>query len=144
MPNPTHSNEAKAFAQRLKAALQRAGIRPSPTIVANEFNLRYWGRGITTHTARNWLLGVSIPMQDKLRVLAEWLEIDPEALRFGPSAPARMLGEAGPIESRLRHGDVEMIERYLAMPPDAQKTVREVVLGLSLALAAGKPRPPRR
>ncbi|NCA02772.1 MAG: hypothetical protein EBS87_11545, partial [Sphingomonadaceae bacterium] len=49
---PTTS-EAEAFAQRLKKALDSCNVRPSPTIVANEFNLRYWGRSITPHTARN-------------------------------------------------------------------------------------------
>ena len=60
--------ETNAFAERLRLALKGVGIRPSPTLVANEFNLRYWGKSITSHTARNWLLGKSIPMQDKLPV----------------------------------------------------------------------------
>jgi hypothetical protein len=50
--------ENQAFAERLRQALKGIGVRPSPTLVANEFNLRYWGKSITSHTARNWLLGV--------------------------------------------------------------------------------------
>lgn len=139
MSNPSHVQEANDFAQRLRAALQRADVRPSPTIVANEFNLRYWGRSITPHTARNWLLGTSIPTQDKLRVLADWLEVEPEELRFGPSGAARMAREAGPIESRLRQDDLKMIERYLALPAPGQKAVRDVVQALAVALTGGQP-----
>ena len=61
--------ETQAFAERLRRALDAAGVRPSPTVVANEFNLRHWGRSITPHTARNWLLGQAFPTQDKLCLL---------------------------------------------------------------------------
>ena len=32
------------FSVRLRSALQDAGVRPSPTIVANIFNQKYWGK----------------------------------------------------------------------------------------------------
>ena len=79
--------ETNAFSERLRLALQGVGVRPSPTLVANEFNLRYWGKSITSHTARNGLLGKSIPPQDKLRVLADWLHVSPDELRYGTLAP---------------------------------------------------------
>ena len=75
--------ENKGFADRLRLALNGVGIRPSATVLANEFNLRYWGESITITTARNWLLGKSIPMQDKLRVLADWLHVSADELRYG-------------------------------------------------------------
>jgi len=83
MSNASQPIEAAQFADRLRLALKGVGVRPSPTRVANEFNLRYWGKSITPHTARNWLLGKSIPMQDKLRVLAEWLHVSADELRYG-------------------------------------------------------------
>ncbi|MFN5420916.1 MAG: hypothetical protein ACK49Q_09895 [Burkholderiales bacterium] len=49
-------SESQQFADRLRGALESAGVRASPTLVANAFNLRYRGRSITPHTARNWLL----------------------------------------------------------------------------------------
>jgi hypothetical protein len=61
--------EAQKFSQRLRTAMQDSGYKPSATVLANEFNLRYWGNSITAHAARNWLIGVSLPKQDKLRVL---------------------------------------------------------------------------
>jgi transcriptional regulator with XRE-family HTH domain len=134
------TSETEAFAQRLKQALEGSGVRASPTIVANEFNLRYWGRSITPHTARNWLLGKSIPTQDKLRVLADWLQVSPDELRFGQSGGAIRAAEATADPASLSMADREMVSRYLGLDVNDRKTVREVVTALSLA-ASHKSKP---
>lgn len=41
-------------------------------MVASEFKLLFWGRSMTPHRGRNWLMGDSKPKQDKLRAMAEW------------------------------------------------------------------------
>lgn len=127
------TNETEAFAERLRRALDGCGVRQSPTIVANEFNLRYWGRSITPHTARNWLLGKSIPTQDKLRVLADWLQVSPDELRFGRPGGAVKDAEAAADPASLSMADREMVSRYLGLDVHDRKTVREVVTALSLA-----------
>lgn len=106
--------------------------------MASEFNLRYWGRSITPHTARNWLLGVSIPMQDKLKVLADWLQVSPEELRFGLPTPAHRVVEKGLALDALNMQDREMLKRYLALTAEERKTVRDVVTALFVA-AGTKP-----
>jgi transcriptional regulator with XRE-family HTH domain len=126
-------SETEAFATRLKQALEGVGVRISPTVVANEFNLRHWGRSITPHTARNWLLGKAIPTQDKLRVLADWLQVSPDELRFGRSGGAVMAAEASTDPASLGMADREMLSRYLGLDVNDRKTVREVVTALSLA-----------
>jgi hypothetical protein len=132
-------SETEAFAQRLKQALDGCGVRASPTVVANEFNLRHWGRSITPHTARNWLLGKSIPTQDKLRVLADWLQVSPNELRFGRSGGAVKASEATADPASLSMADREMLSRYLELDVNDRKTVREVVTAVSLA-ASQKPK----
>lgn len=127
------TSETEAFAQRLKQALAGSGVRASPTLVANEFNTRYWGRSITPHTARNWLLGKAIPTQDKLRVLADWLQVSPDELRFGHSGAAIQVTDAMSNLEPLNMVDREMVARYLALDVHDRKTVREVVTALSLA-----------
>jgi len=127
------STETEAFAHRLKQALGACAVRSSPTLVANEFNLRYWGRSITTHTARNWLLGKAIPTQDKLRVLADWLQVSPDELRFGRSGGAVMAAEASTDPATLNMADRAMLSRYLGLDVNDRKTAREVVTALSLA-----------
>lgn len=130
--------QTQAFAERLRRALAVVGVRPSPTVVANEFNLRYWGRSITPHTARNWLLGQSLPTQDKLVVLAEWLQVSPDELRFGKTATAQRLSDADPQFERLDMADREMINRYLGLHISDRKTVRDVVAAMAVAAAAKK------
>lgn len=133
------NSEPQAFAERLRRALAGVAIRPSPTLVAHEFNQRYRGRNVTTHTVRNWLLGQAIPTQDKLRVLAEWLQVSPDELRFGSSDPV----VSGLVpELPLDMADHEMVRRYLGLPLDGRKTVRDVVTALSLACSQKGQSPP--
>ena len=132
------STETQAFAIRLRQALESCGVRLSPTVVANEFNLRYWGRSITPHTARNWLLGKAIPTQDKLRVLADWLQVGPDELRFGQAGLTPKVGEGVDADGALSMVDREMLSRYLSLPLHYRKTVRDVVTALVLASQAQK------
>ena len=124
-----YTKEAGKFADRFRAALKDAGIRVSATVVANEFNLRYWGEGISSHAARNWLMGVSIPKQDKLLVLAKWLKISPEGLLFG-TPPPRPADETL-TDGRINLVDQQLISRYFSLQPDQRRVIREVVEGLA-------------
>ncbi len=77
-------NEKLAFSQRLKQTLSNYDwAKISPTWLAREFNLRYNGKSISVQTANNWLLGTAIPSQDKLSILAIWLNVSNQWLRFG-------------------------------------------------------------
>ncbi len=129
----TLPTETQLFAARLRQSLEDSGVRTSPTVVANEFNLRYWGRSITPHTARNWLLGKAIPTQDKLRVLAEWLQVSPDELRFGPNTSTHEVSERSVSDNTLNMVDKELLARYMALPMADKKTVRDVVTALTLA-----------
>jgi transcriptional regulator with XRE-family HTH domain len=125
--------ENEAFSERLRMALKGVGVRPSATILANEFNLRYWGASITINTARNWLLGKSIPMQDKLRVLADWLHVSADELRFGTQVPALKMQDGVADTLSLAMQDRDMLARYLALPLEDRKTVCDVVAALSVS-----------
>ena len=69
------------FATRLEEALKAKAIRKSPTVLANFFNSNFDGRSVTPHATRNWLLGKSLPTQDKLVLLAKLLGTSAEHLR---------------------------------------------------------------
>ena len=69
-------NEKEAFSKRLKQQLAKKGwVTNSPTWLAKEFNIRYSGQSVSIQTASNWLAGTAIPSQDKLQILAAWLDI---------------------------------------------------------------------
>lgn len=77
-------DEKAAFSRRLLDALNQAGINViSPTLVAREFNKRYRDKPVTTQAVRKWITGESIPAQEKIRVLAKWLDVSAQWLRFG-------------------------------------------------------------
>ncbi|MEC5217273.1 transcriptional regulator with XRE-family HTH domain [Actimicrobium sp. GrIS 1.19] len=76
-------SQQQNFSSRLKESLHRAGYpSDSPTRLAREFNVRFDGRPVTAHAARKWLQGESIPTQERLRALADWLGVSAEWLRF--------------------------------------------------------------
>jgi transcriptional regulator with XRE-family HTH domain len=80
------TNERESFSERLQQALKNAHYSPdSPTRLAREFNIRFEGRPITVHAARKWLVGEAIPTQEKLRMIAQWLGVPADWLRFGGS-----------------------------------------------------------
>lgn len=75
--------ERKEFSARLQKALGDAQYpTESPTQLARNFNARSESM-VTVHAARKWLVGEAIPTQDKIRLLADWLGVTPEWLRFG-------------------------------------------------------------
>lgn len=75
--------EKLQFSLRLKKALINANHPVSPTYLSNEFNMRYSGQPVSVQSANNWILGKAIPNQDKLSLLAIWLNVSSQWLRFG-------------------------------------------------------------
>ena len=50
-------NDKAAFAERLAAAMRRAGLEPRASVLEKEFNTRYWGRAVTYQAVARWLKG---------------------------------------------------------------------------------------
>ncbi len=123
--------EAQQFSRRLRQAMKDAGYKLSPTVLANEFNLRYWGEGITAHAARNWLNGTSLPKPDKLRILADWLRVSPQELLFGPSLESSVYAsrESSPGYT-VSLADDSMLRKYRSLTQDHRRMIREIVAGL--------------
>jgi hypothetical protein len=113
--------EALAFSERLRAALEANGIKASPTVVANYFCV-HDSQGITPHTARNWMLGTSMPRQDHLRVLSSWLKVSPDQLRFGRSEANTTIFSGYEISIE----DQEFLARYFSLSSAQKSIVRSV------------------
>lgn len=123
-------SEKAAFTQRLSNALKDARIEPgSPTLFAREFNRRYSGRPISVHAARKWLTGESIPTQDKLRLLAAWLGVSTEWLRFGEKNTANVQ-LAAQEHAIYNQADWELYRMLGSLNDEHKLIVREVVLTL--------------
>ncbi len=137
MKKTPHNPEYEAFAARLRQAMKDAGLKSSATLLADAFNLRYWGEGITAHAARNWMFGVSMPKPDKLKTLSDVLNISPQDLLFGPQADVQVAKEPQATDG-MGMGDTEMLRQYLQLQPEHKRMVRQWVR-MSLAFQQTHP-----
>ena len=126
MKKNIYNPEYEAFAARLRQAMKDAGLKTSATLLADAFNMRYWGEGITAHAARNWMFGVSMPKQDKLKALGEVLNISPQDLLFGPQHEVHSARETQ-ISDGMGLGDTEMLRQYLQLQPEHKRMVKQWV-----------------
>ncbi|MDD5329317.1 MAG: hypothetical protein PHX38_04880 [Sulfuricella sp.] len=106
----------RAFAGRLRFALERAGVR-GPTQLALKFNLRYDGQPVSTQAAHKWLNGDALPADDKILTLAGWLGLDPHWLRHGAPENAKQLA-AQPEPRYGTREDMKQIGRAQSAPRD--------------------------
>lgn len=125
--------EKTEFADRLRAAMLAAGYPDRPAVLEREFNSRYWGRSVTFQAVSRWLRGQSIPSQEKLLVLAEWLQMEPQALRYGEQAVGRIRESRARWEDASHYQERATFEAFLALPQAERKIVREVILAFAKA-----------
>ena len=85
--------------------------------MANYFRLQN-GQVITPHTARNWMIGISMPRPNHLRVLANWLKVSPDQLRFGKTEANSAIFQNFEVSVE----DQEFLAKYFSLSA-AQKTV---------------------
>lgn len=139
-------DKAKAeFAKRLHDALERAGVPAKPAVVEREFNQRHWGRPVTLHGVRRWLLGETYPAHDKLLTLAEWLRVSPQHLRYGTEVEQRIRAQRKQWDEGVGYQEREVFEAFLRLPVPQRKIVREVILAFAKAQATVEPdKPPPR
>lgn len=99
--------ERESFRDRLQQALRQAQYpEVGPTQLAREFNKRFEGQRISIHAARKWLVGESIPTQEKLRTLAQWLGVTTQWLRFGDATPTQSSSDSASHGSDPLHAGV--------------------------------------
>ncbi|KKW67440.1 DNA-binding protein [Lampropedia cohaerens] len=121
------------FAQRLREAMIAAGLEPRPSVLLNLFNTHYWGRSVTFQAVTRWLRGEAIPAQDKLVVLAQILNIEPEVLRYGTAIRDSVQRSRMRWTEGVGYLEREAFDAFLQLPPPQRKVAREVILALAKA-----------
>ncbi len=121
-------NEKIDFSHRLREAMVRAGYPASPSVLEHEFNLRWQGRSISNQAAWGWLNHRAIPTQDKLQILAEWLKIEPEVLRFGDAVRHKVAEQRRRWDEGVGYLERETVDAFLSLPAPQRKLIREVIL----------------
>ena len=116
------------FAARLEKAMAEKSIKHSPTVLANLFNLRFDGKAVAIITVRNWILGKSLPTQDKLVVLAQLLDTSAEQLRYGRHSEKTLtLMNADGIETELTASQQQLVRKYISLNKAQQRLVSDLV-----------------
>ena len=127
MPTP---EEKAAFTERLKFALQRSPEKVTgATELALHFNLRHRGaHPVSPQTAHKWLTGTTIPKPDKLRTLAEWLNVNEHWLHYGPapgtSSRPMARGEKYPPTPET----IELASKIASLTPKDRNLVEEMIV----------------
>ena len=116
------------FAARLEQAMAAKSIKHSPTVLANLFNAEFDGKAVTTHSARNWMLGKAMPTHDKLMCLAKLLGTSAEQLRYGRySEKTLMIKNADGSESALTASQQQLVRKYIMLSASQQRLVSDLV-----------------
>ena len=121
-------NAKAQFAERLREAMKAAGYEAKPAVLEREFNTRYWGRAMTLHGVRRWLRGETLPSQEKLLVLAEWLGVPPQQLRYGSEVTQRVQLRRARWDSGIGYEERDLFEAFLKLPVPQRKVIRDVIL----------------
>jgi len=128
------NNEQFAFSERLRAALQRAGLGESPVELVRLL-ARFGGEPVSQQAVSGWLKGRAMPRQANLKALAKMLSMEPQQLQYGDDGKR---GRDGRVEGRLDPRDHLAIEAYLHLPPAQRKILRHLIDEFARAAAAKK------
>jgi hypothetical protein len=126
-------DEKVEFSERLKQAMMDAGYPVRPVVLEREFNTRYWGRPISVQAVRRWLNGEAIPAQDKLQVLAEWLKVEQQILRFGGQAVMSIREKKKRWDEAISGSEREVLEAFITLPAEEKKAARTMILAMAKA-----------
>ena len=111
------------FSERLITALKQENHPISPTYLAKEFNLRYSGTPVSIQSANNWLQAKAIPSQDKLTILALWLKVTNQWLRFGDQNS----NEPAILTLVLDQQDQDYFEKFLSLNEQHKRIVKMLI-----------------
>lgn len=120
------SKEKLAFAKRLKDSLPNDA--KGGTGLSKKFNFLYAdGPAISPQTAHKWLSGTTIPKPDKLRVLAEWLQIDLHWLQYGPGPSSKTKPLARAEKYPPSQETIELASRLANLSPKQRNLLEEMI-----------------
>ena len=132
------------FSRSLRKCLhEHYGRVPAAAVIAKDFNLRAYGiEPITQESARRWIRGISIPEEDRLKVLIEWLSLDfNEILRSNGNGNKHARagnGHTNPQEMFRENGDglsiseEELIRLFFCLDEEKRRLVLDLIKLMTL------------
>ena len=116
------------FANQLREAMVAAGYEPKPAVLEREFNTRHWGKPMSLHGVRLWLLGETMPDFRKMETLSKWLGVSVQQLSYGGATGLRVEQRRARWDSGIGYEDRDIFEAFLKLPVPQRKIIREVIL----------------
>ena len=101
-----------------------------PSSFARAFNARAEGCAVTSHAARKWLVGEAIPTQERILVIAKWLNVNASWLRFGEAENAEKLAAQGLESVLLSKVESDLVRNVSGLSKLSQVIVYELVESL--------------
>ena len=130
------TSEPTAFAKRLSAALEAAGIEASPAVL-EKLVPRNGGENVTSQAISGWLTGKHMPKKTNIRALAKIVGLQPHELEYGTS-PKGVREAHVSWPDHVRGHDRLAFEEFLSLPEAQRKLVRELIAALRGASKAGR------
>ncbi|MBW5805865.1 transcriptional regulator [Burkholderia sp. COPS] len=129
-------DDKKAFASRLRQALKRSSKKiETASELATQFNLRS-NEPITPQAAQKWLTGTARPTVDKIKTLADWLDVSEQWLRFGVTDTKRSRPAKGakPADEAIQPTaeELELLRRLRSLSAYRRQLVEGVIEQFSL------------
>ncbi|MFB9128368.1 transcriptional regulator [Paraburkholderia dipogonis] len=130
-------DEKKAFATRLKQALKRSSKKiETASQLATQFNLRHPAEPITPQAAQKWLSGTARPTVDKIKTLADWLDVSEQWLRYGVTDMKRSRPPRGtrPTDEKIQptSEELDLLRQLRSLPAYRRQLVEGVIEQFSL------------
>ncbi|WP_036244935.1 hypothetical protein [Massilia sp. BSC265] len=120
--------EKREFGARLVAALAAAGRPTGASQVLAAFNRLRPGTRVTIFAVRKWLLGAAIPTQDKLLLLANWLDVSAQWLRFGETGLST--GQVQTVCVALASRDQRLLDDVHRLDEPSRQVLEDLVISL--------------
>jgi transcriptional regulator with XRE-family HTH domain len=118
--------EQSAFAQRLTAALNAAGIEASSAVL-EKLVPQHGGEAVTPQAISGWLNGKHIPKQANLQALARIAGVMPHELQFGTTTHKGVREARSAWPDQVRGHDRLAFETFLTLSDTQRKVVRELI-----------------
>jgi hypothetical protein len=123
--------EQSAFAKRLAAALEAAGIEASSTVL-EKLVPQHGGETVTSQAISGWLHGKHIPKQANMQALARITGVLPHELQYGPPTHKGMRESNLAWPDHVRGHDRLAFEAFLTLSDAQRKVVRELIALLAM------------
>jgi transcriptional regulator with XRE-family HTH domain len=127
--------DQKAFAQRLRAALEAEGIEASPAAI-ERLLAREGAVSVTQQAISGWLNGKHRPKPEHIEALAAILGIEAHELEYRSHKGVRDAPARWP--DQVRGHDRLAFEAFLKLPEERRRLVRELIAALGGTSKAGR------